>query len=233
MFGYRKMNKIYCIISIVCCCFVGCVSKKTEAPITEYMVNSGHYFPIGDIPEWWFGKHLDAMQEISLYKMRDNKNIEAYRFLYLPTWGNPICVRVVKVENGYYIKSIKLTGMGGYKEGKIGFLKTRRIDDKSLPKHFNTLLDKVVWNDNFKPKRQKGCDGSEWIIEGLKNGKYIVFDIWCADTEQQERGMSDYVALCKLFITMGKFDENVGHYHNRQLMDPLDKKSEPEDGSDG
>src|SRR5688572_20568151 len=50
---------------------------------------------VDDLVDTWYSKHLRAMGEPSLVSLssRGPRDIEAYRFLWLPTWGHPVAVR--------------------------------------------------------------------------------------------------------------------------------------------
>src|SRR4051794_37575604 len=48
-----------------------------------------------------FSRHLRAMNEPSLWKSsHGDKGPSTYRFLWLPTWGHPVAVRIERTNNG-------------------------------------------------------------------------------------------------------------------------------------
>ena len=70
-----------------------------------------------DPSEWWFRKHLRAMQEPSLRELAEkDRTVTVYRFLWLPSFHNPISVRFVKSDEGVVLYAVRLDGQGGYEQ---------------------------------------------------------------------------------------------------------------------
>ena len=94
-------------------------------------------FAIGDLPigrgdisgklAKWFSEHLRAMDEPSLWAMsRDDRHAVVYRFLWLPTWGRPVSVRIERLGDEATLSLVQLDGSGGYDPGEIAV-------DKDVP----------------------------------------------------------------------------------------------------
>ncbi len=67
----------------------------------------------------WYSKSLARMKEPKLPQMAKDKSVIAYRLTILPTWGNPIAIRIQKEGDVYLISSRHLNGEGGYDPGKL------------------------------------------------------------------------------------------------------------------
>lgn len=121
----------------------------------------------------WYGKHLRAMNERSLL---DNWDSEVYRFLWLRTFDHPVVVRVQR--NGLNLVSVELNGAGGYEPG------TRwRKDNVAISqddwRSFTALLEKAsFWSMETNSPDDIGRDGSQWVLEGLRGGRYHIVDRW-------------------------------------------------------
>lgn len=90
---------------------------------------AGEFFPEGVFFEradrhqskvTWYGKHLRAMNEPSLFELRLNKDMRVYRFLWLRTFDNPISVRLIVNDDSSGRLIAKVTsGAGGYEPGDV------------------------------------------------------------------------------------------------------------------
>ncbi len=79
---FRKMKKVT-------------VTYATK--IDKYPYNTTDYFPRGLMDEFfekWFGEHLTAMEEPSLYPLAKDASKEIYRFTLLQNFGRPVSIRV-------------------------------------------------------------------------------------------------------------------------------------------
>ena len=170
----------------------------------------------------WYGGHLIRMQEPSLLAATNRTDLAVYRFTYLPTWGRPLAVRAVVTTNQVYVRTVRLTGDGGYAPGDIGQT-VERVLTNGLPKDVSQLIDKTIWNENFQPKSHRGCDGSEWIVEGVKSGKYRLITMWTPDAYSKD-------PQGKLFVTLSEaLAELSGDKMSKVMLDchSLDLKTDP------
>jgi hypothetical protein len=161
------------------------------------------YFPDGTINafcEEWYGKHLSTMKEPSLFPIASDQSKEIYRFTLLRTWGRPISVRVDVNENVITIHTVKLTGSGGYEPGGIKFKESITLSPEASSK----LIKKINSLKFFSMPLEddtRGCDGSEWIFEGIKNGQYHVISRWCPDDyDTEKRNLVEFVAVCNCLL---------------------------------
>jgi hypothetical protein len=121
------------------------------------------------------------------------------RFLILPTWGNPIVVRAVKEGDRYRLFARRLDGQGGYDPGKLVESKEVLLsveDSKKLSHHLDAAkIFELATSDDVR-----GNDGSEWIVETVKNGKYQVIVRWTAEYNTAERHLTPFVEFCDYLI---------------------------------
>jgi hypothetical protein len=67
----------------------------------------------------WYGESLERMNEPRLPELVKDVKAEVYRIMILPSWGNPIVVRVQKHGELYSLSARRLDGQGGYDPGKL------------------------------------------------------------------------------------------------------------------
>lgn len=71
-----------------------------------------------------------------------------------------------------------LSGAGGYRPGVL-LEHSSRVLAKEQTHAFLARLEKAgFWKAPNPLNDQKGTDGSQWIIEGVKGGRYHVIDRW-------------------------------------------------------
>jgi len=135
----------------------------------------------------WYSKHYKALREEKLYnKKTDN---EIFRFVYLPTFNSPICIRVEKKNNEYILTSKRTNGQGGYKAGWL----VRKNKKKITETQWNELMKKVNsindWEVYYKEEIDGGLDGSQWIFEYLNPEGYKIRDVWSPSDEFYHLGI--------------------------------------------
>ncbi len=162
----------------------------------------------------WYGKCLERMNEPRLPDYAKDVNADVYRIMILPTWGNPIVVRVQRHGELFSLLARRLDGQAGYDPGKLVEAK-----DIELGADDSKALEVLIRNLNFfhLPTNDNliGMDGDESIIEGVSQGKYHVVERWCAASyDPQKRGLTAFLALCKFLLdksTLSERPENKGH----------------------
>jgi hypothetical protein len=100
-------------------------------------------------------------------------------------------VLITKVSNG----------AGGYRPGILLENKSQLLT-KEQTQAFLVRLNKVgFWKAPYPLNDQKGTDGSQWIIEGAKEGKYHVIDRWTPQSGiARELGLMFAFDLAKIKI---------------------------------
>lgn len=124
----------------------------------------------------WYSKHLSAMKEESLYSPEGDW-IESYRFLWLRSFHNPVAVRLWKCGSARFISVKELDGAGGYEPGRLILDRKRELTLEEWNAFRHHLEDSCYWQ---LPTRDDGggLDGAQWILEGVKGGRYHVVDRW-------------------------------------------------------
>jgi hypothetical protein len=126
---------------------------------------------------------LKALEESSLLQMAQNSSGKSYRFVWLRTFHHPVVVRV----------DVRADGIGELTSKTERFLATiKKAHFWELPTHETPATE--------------GCDGSQWIIEGVKNGKYHALDRWTPGKGAvQALGLAFALGLAQMRIPKGQF----------------------------
>jgi len=162
----------------------------------------------------WYGKALERMNEPRLPGFTRDANADIYRIMILPTWGNPIVVRVQRHGELYSLSARLLDGQGGYDPGKLAESKGIELgadDSKSLA----VLIQNLDFFQLPAEDRVRGFDGDQWIVEGVSHGKYHVAVRWCANSyDPEKRKLTTFLALCRFLLdksTLSERPTNKGH----------------------
>ncbi|HTC65260.1 MAG TPA: hypothetical protein VK709_20635 [Candidatus Saccharimonadales bacterium] len=152
------------------------------------------YFPTNSLDESlsssqfkekWYSKQLSGLHETSLWQAsKATEQIQVYRFLYLRSFHHPIVVRVDVSKDGKGLLTTKIgSGSGGNEPGHLIMNKTRRMSAQETSWFVNRIDELGFWQMPTIEKTDTiGVDGSQWILEGVKNGKYLVVDRWSPQT---------------------------------------------------
>lgn len=151
------------------------------------------YFPTGGgdrFPADWYSKHLRALKEPSLWELsKKDPTAEVYRFLYLRTFHQPIAVRITVAGPAGRLVAKKASGQGGYAPGHLVY-KRESVIPEIQAVVLGAIDESHFWDlptekepPEIRPDGtvEIGVDGAQWIVEGVKNGKYHVIDRWSPD----------------------------------------------------
>jgi len=155
------------------------------------------YFPKGtvsDFEQTWYAAHLSAMKEPVLASRGADKSHFAFRILYLPTWGRPVAVRIEKTGERIVLRSVMLSGDGGYGPGTVKDEKESTITATEFASLLGEIRKSGFWE--LSPKDEViGFDGSQLIIEAIQDGKHVVFVRWTPENQTAKRGLAGLVSL--------------------------------------
>jgi hypothetical protein len=153
-----------------------------------------------DFKQKWYSSSLYSFKEPILYTKTDSQII--YRLLWLRSFHKPICISIKETKNGYFINSKTLDrqpafypileGIGRDSITRVPIIDTIQKADRFAIIDFNLVskikseewnkiqnyLEKLnFWNSPIPdPNDEQTTDGSNWIIEGRKNGSYHFID---------------------------------------------------------
>ena len=117
---------------------------------------------------------------------------EIYRITIIPTFYNPIKIRVEKHKNHYILIAKRLSGQGGYDAGILKTEKRRSLNSQEWNRLLDLLKEANYWELPYLEKEpepnEKGqlticLDGAEWVIEGVKSGKYQAVNRECPEVK--------------------------------------------------
>src|SRR4051794_13199696 len=159
----------------------------------------GHQNDISGLLADRYSDALRRMNEPSLWESsQDDRKLTAYRFLWLPTEGRPVAVRIEEAGGRATLHMVQLDGDGGYDLGKIE--RTRQI---SLNPNDCERLVRQVRRAGFwdMPTRidDLGHDGEHLIVEGVRDGGYHVVDRWTPEA-------GAYRELCHTMLDLSQMD---------------------------
>lgn len=99
---------------------------------------------------------------------------EWYRFMWVPTFGHPVFLRVdVESDGAGTLLTHVWSGAGGYAWGR-SVKNARKLTPEEQLDLFETLADIGFWtlpSQVERPPNAVVLDGTEWLIEGVKDGK--------------------------------------------------------------
>jgi hypothetical protein len=70
------------------------------------------------------------------------------------------------------------SGTGGYSPGTLSTNTSRKLTAQEAQSLLSRVESGGFWNAPNPVNDQTGTDGSQWIIEGVKAGRYHVVDRW-------------------------------------------------------
>lgn len=145
----------------------------------------------------WYSQHLVSMNEPSLWKLIKSPTKEIYRLLWLRTFDSPVVIRLEINTDSAKLFVKRTNGLGGYNAGSLIDDFKYEISKDSISNFIDLLRSSNFWKLSANKQLFLGTDGSRWIVEGIKNGKYHLVDRYCGD-EIKELGL--------FLLSMSKLD---------------------------
>jgi hypothetical protein len=181
----------------------GVFGRRTNAPVNDFT------------PKWYSG-HLRAMGEPSFWELsRDDGEATGYRFLWLPTEGRPVAVRIMQRHEGAVLHLVQLDGAGGYAPGQVAVNKELLLSPEQWEGLSASIARARFWKMPARDGRA-GFDGEELIVEGVRRGAYHVVDRWSTET-------GDFRRLCSHTIDLSGLDVGPSWYETRHVAPSLGK----------
>jgi hypothetical protein len=124
-----------------------------------------------------YAKHLVALKEPSLWELSQrDPHAEAYRFLYLRSFDNPIAIRLIVTRDGGRLISKQTSGQGGFEPGHLILNRESRLSKEATAWFLAEVKHARFWAVPTRDGSRVVLDGAQWIIEGIKEGRYHIID---------------------------------------------------------
>ena len=214
---YPTMQKLLVIILMSCILGRNVLAENSFFPVTKDPGTTG----ISSFEAEWYTKALDRMDEPSLFQNAPSETSLTMRFTLLPTWGNPIAIRIHEEGKGAKLIAKRLSGQGGYDPGKLVYDEEKVLS----PDEWNKIraeYQRLNFFDLPTADPKRGHDGEEWILEGIVGSRYHLVVRWSPNEyDPRRRGTEEFVTLCSSLLDTSGLSEaatNKGH--------PIIKKSD-------
>jgi hypothetical protein len=127
----------------------------------------------------WYSFQLSALQEPSLLALTKTPFSQVYRFLWLTSFHHPVAIRLEVKPDGTSVLTTKVaSGEAGFKPGVLTENTSKTLSEVQTRSFLSLVNNLNFWSAPNPVDDQKGTDGSQWIIEGVKDGQYHVVDRW-------------------------------------------------------
>jgi hypothetical protein len=156
-----------------------------------------------DYTRAWFQKYLIAMKEPSLRELAGkDRTATVYRFLWLPSFHDPISVRFVKSDRGVLLHAVRLMLDDNYRPVRIVERKSIELKTVHWKRIANHLEKARFWDLPTEKRAPFGrvlLDGHILIVEGVSDGRYHV-------VRRDNPPGGDFVDLCQAMLFMSRID---------------------------
>lgn len=138
----------------------------------------------------WYSRQLAALEEPVIPAQTDEyKTI--YRFTCLRTFHNPFSIRIeINEKDESAILFFKMSdGAGGYAPGDLMTNEQKILELEEIKSFIETIEKYDYWEmpfDEISENFSGGRDGSKWIIEMLKDGKYHAISRWTPEYKEDK-----------------------------------------------
>lgn len=152
--------------------------KILDAANASFLVN---YFPpqtftgrAAEFTESWYARELYALGEKPLWPVSTNET--QYRFTWLRSFHQPVTVTLVPMSDGTGLLGLRATDNH---RGRLTIDKSLAVTPDEVAKALALIEQAQFWRMPTESS-VRGLDGSEWILEGTRNGSYHMVTRWCA-----------------------------------------------------
>jgi hypothetical protein len=145
----------------------------------------------------WYSKHLAAMNEPVFSKVAyKDREAAVYRWLWLPSFKHPICVRITRKRDRAELRLIVLDGLGGYEPGQAAIERTIVLSPDQWAGIAQRIEQVGLWRmPTYEVRNYVVTDSTRLIWEGAGsgNGRVVV-----RETPIPEDYQSLFVSLLNL-----------------------------------
>jgi hypothetical protein len=145
----------------------------------------------------WFSREMYALGEKPLWPpSSDGETV--FRLTYLPAFRGPTYISIKIQPDGTGLVHIKTID---------GFRQSATLDnDSAVPQDgtakFLSELNRANFWDAPAELVKRGYDGAEWILEGVKDGKYHVVVRWCPGEYTKDADEKAFGAAARLLFEL-------------------------------
>lgn len=148
-----------------------------------------------------YAEKLEALGEQPVLK-NNGSIVESYRFTWLRTSHHPVAMRIDVAKDGTAHFTLKVSdGRGGYDPGKLFRDEKWKLSGESLKRFKETFADTAFYEQEAG-EETTGMDGSRWLIEARRNGKYHAISRW-----SPREGAAWVVGMAFLRIAVDDFSQ--------------------------
>lgn len=162
-------------------CFSQTKTRENEIPFyfpIEKNSNLDNNVKLDKFLNTWYSEQLFALNEPILFsgQVADKS---AYRMTVLRTFANPFTMRIENDNDTITLYWKECDGSGGYEPGNL--IKDKKVrltieDWKTIEKY---IAEIDFWNlPTLDKDEDSPPDGTTWVLEGLKAGRYNVITMW-------------------------------------------------------
>lgn len=149
----------------------------------------------------WYSKMLFGLKEPVLSNYQGD--MEIYRFTWLRTFHHPVSVRLEKQNDVIMLFSKVCNGAGGYQPGQLIFDTAFNVTVDQY-KLLTQKIDEIyLWRLTTEQRDDMGDDGSEWILEAVKDNKYKMVTRWTPSVERQ----GNFRSVGKYLVSISKINK--------------------------
>lgn len=121
--------------------------------------------------EFWNTKVLGSFKEESLEQLPKTVT-ESYRFTWIPSFDNPIAIRVWRSENNHFLVAKRLNTTG-FELGRLSFENTISLTEAQWHQLINLLEQTSFWNlPSVDIEDEPTEDGAYYVFEGNKGNQF-------------------------------------------------------------
>jgi len=132
-----------------------------------------------ELKNGWYSRNLEALHKPAFFKIADDSSKECYRFLWLRSFNHPVSVRLCREGSDKWKLTTKVAaGAAGFRPGSIILDESRELYSREVEPFLSRVDTLGFWSAPNPVNDQTGTDGSQWVIEGVKGGKYYIVDRW-------------------------------------------------------
>jgi hypothetical protein len=170
-----KLHRV-CSIALIFFAAIGLTAQTTYFPNHAFDSDAR----LNNFVDGWYSHQLSAFDEPSLLTQSKDPSTQSYRFLWLRSFHHPIAVRIEVKPDGTAMLTTKVaSGAGGYPPGHLVTNTSKPLTKQQTESFLHKIDADKFWE--LPPvllKERQGDDGSQWIIEGVKGGKYPLATQW-------------------------------------------------------